>query len=608
MNARIFTIFASVALLLGLVRPGACQGWDPELVDRFAHVAAQEGGSGTGRIKPIETVATWMLTRHNGKRSVRVGDRTLSSVEWLLDVLFYPEKAKKYESFLIENDEVLDALALGHEGKGKRDRYSYESLVPARARLDTAASAAMRVKQEDRSPVQFQTLRLWQAVGEFEYMLRYFDAAREKGSAPPESSLTDVAIVPIPKDATSARFWLTPDEVGMPLPASFGDLTSQKAAVAQWAKFIAVRDDPAAARGAFLAACDSLRALGEARRELGKIDLEVTYYRLDLVYKALYAFGIAFLMCAFLWLRPRLTKLRWATFGMTCVAELTLISAIVLRCILRSRPPVSTLYETILFITAVLVLLTLVIEFVQRRGLMLSVGAVMGFAGMYLANRYETGESTGGTDTMPNLVAVLDTNFWLAVHVTTVTIGYSAGLLAAGIAHVYLFAKLFGARSGDRDFYRLMSRAVYGVICFGLLFSVFGTITGGVWANESWGRFWGWDPKENGALLICLGEIAILHGRMGGYLREHGICMAAVLNGVVVSASWWGVNLLGVGLHSYGFTSGVGALLLGFWGTQALVLLVGYLGWRLHRKAATAPSPAKGTETSGVDALPEPVR
>lgn len=139
---------------------------------------------------------------------------------------------------------------------------------------------------------------------------------------------------------------------------------------------------------------------------------------------------------------------------------------------------------------------------------------------------------------------------------------------------------------------------VYGVICFALLFSVVGTILGGVWANESWGRFWGWDPKENGALLIVLSQLALLHGRMGGYLRDHGICMAAVFGGCVVAFSWWGVNLLGVGLHSYGFTSGIWGATRAFWATQALVILLGFFVLFRDRYMKRTES-AKGT--SGKD-------
>jgi cytochrome c biogenesis factor len=123
----------------------------------------------------------------------------------------------------------------------------------------------------------------------------------------------------------------------------------------------------------------------------------------------------------------------------------------------------------------------------------------------------------------------------------------------------------------------------YGILCFGLFFSVLGTVLGGIWANESWGRFWGWDPKENGALMIVLWELAVLHARRGDYIRHLGFAMACIVGGIIVTFSWWGINLLGVGLHSYGFTSGIQASLLVFYTIESFVLLMGSLVWLRER-------------------------
>ena len=119
-----------------------------------------------------------------------------------------------------------------------------------------------------------------------------------------------------------------------------------------------------------------------------------------------------------------------------------------------------------------------------------------------------------------------------------------------------------------------------------------GTILGGIWANYSWGRFWGWDPTENGALLICLFELMILHARLGGYIKDRGLACCAIVGGIVVSMSWWGVNLLGIGLHSYGFTTGVFASLLGYWTSQGVVLAISGGHWLVERGAASAKSTA----------------
>jgi cytochrome c biogenesis factor len=136
----------------------------------------------------------------------------------------------------------------------------------------------------------------------------------------------------------------------------------------------------------------------------------------------------------------------------------------------------------------------------------------------------------------------------------------------------------------------------YGVICFCLFFSLVGTVLGGIWANYSWGRFWGWDPKENGALMICLWTLVILHGRMGGIIRELGINMCSVILAIIVTFSWWGVNNLGVGLHSYGFTDGVWGALFSSWGVMGVFLVMGVIIWFVER--AKKAEKSKGSEAA----------
>jgi ABC-type transport system involved in cytochrome c biogenesis permease subunit len=270
---------------------------------------------------------------------------------------------------------------------------------------------------------------------------------------------------------------------------------------------------------------------------------------------------------------------------------------VTLRCIIRERPPISTLYETILFVTGTGALVLFAAEWITRRGIALSLLPVWGALGLFLSMKYELKEASTAGDTMPSLVAVLDTNFWLATHVTTITLGYAAGLVAAFLGMRWLISKMVGYRRDDKEHYRALTRMIYGVVCFGLVFSVVGTILGGIWANYSWGRFWGWDPKENGALLICLGELFILHARMGGYVRDFGLAVLAVLNGMAVAFSWWGVNLLSVGLHSYGFTSGISVALNVYYGLSLLVV-VAALVWRIaDRRAERAAGAAASANT-----------
>lgn len=324
----------------------------------------------------------------------------------------------------------------------------------------------------------------------------------------------------------------------------------------------------------------ALTGIAAQRGEYDRIPLEVRYYSLNLLFYSQWLFVLSFLLVAVSWMLPNNRVLPFAVPAAVFVPLVLLTVAITIRCIIRGRPPVTTLYETLLFITAVAVASALVIEWMNRQRIAVATAAALGSIGLFLANKYEAKE---GVDTMPSLIAVLDTNFWLSTHVTTVTTGYAAGLLAGALAHIYIFGRLFRFRDRDKGFYKSVSRMTYGSLCFCLLFSVVGTVLGGIWANDSWGRFWGWDPKENGALMICLWTILILHGRMGGYLRDLGIAVCSVILGMVVAFSWWGTNLLGVGLHSYGFTSGIWSVLVVFWVAQGFVALMGLLVWVLGR-------------------------
>ena len=191
--------------------------------------------------------------------------------------------------------------------------------------------------------------------------------------------------------------------------------------------------------------------------------------------------------------------------------------------------------------------------------------AAVGFASLLVAHHL-----AGDGDTMEMMRAVLDSNFWLATHVVTITIGYSGTFLAGAIAIASTLRQAVRRRTSIRETTKALVvddlRRSSASRCF---FSFVGTVLGGIWADQSWGRFWGWDPKENGALLIVLWNAIILHARWGGFVRERGIMTMAIFGNVITSLSWFGVNMLGVGLHSYGFMDKA------FW---ALV--------RLHRQPA----------------------
>jgi cytochrome c biogenesis factor len=197
------------------------------------------------------------------------------------------------------------------------------------------------------------------------------------------------------------------------------------------------------------------------------------------------------------------------------------------------------------------------------------------------------------------LRAVLDTNFWLATHVVMITTGYASMFFAGFLAILYVLRGFF-TKSLTETLGKSLSRMVYGIVCFATLFSFVGTILGGIWADQSWGRFWGWDPKENGALLIVLWCAVILHARWGGMIRERGLMALTIFGNIVTSFSWFGVNMLGVGLHSYGFMDKAFQWLMAFVISQVVLIILTllpdryWLSFRGRVSPALKSAPSRG--------------
>jgi ABC-type transport system involved in cytochrome c biogenesis permease subunit len=248
---------------------------------------------------------------------------------------------------------------------------------------------------------------------------------------------------------------------------------------------------------------------------------------------------------------------------------------------------VTNLYSSALFVGWGAVALCLVLERFYRNSIGTVAGGVIGFATLLIAHHLAL-----GGDTMEMMRAVLDSNFWLATHVVTIAIGYSATFLAGFLAIIYVMRGVL-TRSLDHATASSLGRMIYGIVCFATLFSFVGTILGGIWADQSWGRFWGWDPKENGALLIVIWNSIILHARWGGYVQARGLAVLAIFGNIVTAWSWFGVNMLGVGLHSYGFMDSAFWWLVSFAGSQIALILIAALPAASWRSAAVMARAAR---------------
>ena len=200
-----------------------------------------------------------------------------------------------------------------------------------------------------------------------------------------------------------------------------------------------------------------------------------------------------------------------------------------------------------------------------------------------------------GGDTLEMLQAVLDTNFWLATHVTIVTLGYTATFVAGFLGAAYIFAGMFTnalRKDGGRAIYQM----TYGTVCFATLLSFVGTVLGGIWADQSWGRFWGWDPKENGAVLIVIWNALALHARWSGIVKSRGFAVLAVFGNIVTAWSWFGTNQLGIGLHAYGFNKQLADSCAIFWVSQVLIMALGAVPLPLWASFGPEPEEPKKTK------------
>ena len=592
--------------------PLRTEPWSREVVEAMASLPLQADG----RVKPLATLAAFTLYHVHGRRDLQytapsrdggVEKVTLEPTEWLLDVWCFPDQAAEYPLFRIEHSGVLDALGIANEGQKQGFEYlSYKQLLERGDKLGELSRKHRQTKAQFRSVVEEHLVQLFdqlvayhnlhQQLGamhaDFELRgdaLRALFGGKEtarlgailREAAGLRALLRNASEQPDPKygnamEVAGVLSQVVEHDGGGPLllppvlpPTEtdtwhgLGEVVELALTGAGSAAHVgmlghlqdAIAADSMAGKEAGLRKYrDAVVAAASARGEYGKVDLESYYYRASWHYKSLHWFLFGFVLAAVGWLLPRNRLVWWASMGVSTLALGMLVFDVGLRCVITERPPIKNLYDTFLFIAGVGVLTSLVVEWVLPRRIGLALAPLLGALLVMFARLFEVAD---GQDTMKPLVAVLDSNFWLATHVTIINIGYAAGLVAALLANAWILVRVLRIAHPADSLAKALVRMTYGVTCFSLMFAVVGTILGGVWANDSWGRFWGWDPKENGALMICLSQIALLHARMSGWVRDFGFVVWASVTGMVVLFSWFHVNLLGVGLHNYGFSSGL---------------------------------------------------
>ncbi|QDV46888.1 Cytochrome c biogenesis protein CcsA [Stieleria neptunia] len=609
-----FNIAAVLALMMLVPWSAAMTSLKPDSRDKgydfytAGKIPAQFGG----RVLPLDAFARQTLKAISNKESLpmenapgaiksRVDKKSMPAIQWLMEVAIDDPALKYLPMFRVDAEEVRSQLKLDRR---ESRLYSLDELLAEWPKADALIKAARGKDEAALSFKEKKLLELDRRTRQYmltaeafqlprppeiptdnlperitEEMVRRFAIDELQRRMASIQSMPTARIVPPTKDeATDA---VSDPDWSAFAPAFFADAakgpsddSDRKLASDPFSRMIESYSDEKKDYEAFNQAVDDQLALSAAYPIPGLTAKKVALERWmesnspEVRSTILYIGGM---IMALLFLAIGDHRLRNATWGVLLVAALIHSVAILSRIYITGRAPVINIYSSAVFIGWAAVLGGLVIDRIFRLGFGNLVAATAGTLSLLVARGLSSG------DTMPVLQAVLDTQFWLATHVISVSLGYVATMVAGMLGIGYLISNWIGAEErAGRSLYRM----IYGAACFGILFSTVGTILGGLWADDSWGRFWGWDPKENGALLIVIWNALMLHARWDGMVKARGFAILSIGGNIVTAWSWFGTNELGIGLHSYGFTQGVLMWLTIFMATQFAFLIAGLFAWR----------------------------
>ena len=497
-----------------------------------------------GRIKPLDTFARNHLLAFYGKRSIKELD--MGATDWIINLILNPENGRDQKIFNIRNPEVASSLFLDWTNEHK---YSFNQITPGLSEQSSMLEMIDQKDASDRTVYEKQLYEISRNILRFEEI----------------SYLKALKFIP-PSNNSESGEWLSPfDFILKGIPANENQEAILNSLQMYLANRLAGNDlEMSSALNRYEMALSTFQGVNIKVDNLKK---ETWMNRVNLFYISLGLYLLSFIFLSISWMIKPILLNR--------VAYLLLISGTVihgygifLRMQIMERPPVTTLYESVIFVSLIIMALAVLLEYFRKDGLGIFVGSVSGSVLHYVGFSY-----AADGDTLGMLVAVLNSNFWLATHVTTITIGYGASLMAGCVGHLYLIQEIRGVNSASL---KSIFNNLFGITLLALFFTLFGTILGGIWADQSWGRFWGWDPKENGALLIVLWQLMMIHMRLSGLAKPKEFALGMALNNIIVALAWFGVNLLQVGLHSYGFDDGVARNLFMFIGFEIIFCLGTY--------------------------------
>jgi cytochrome c-type biogenesis protein CcsB len=492
---------------------------------QFGLLAIQDDG----RRKPIDTFASETLTTLSGRSLYRdKAGRTWRAKDFVLSALLETHDWRSEPMVLVSLGKLKEVLGLDRMQK----RFSFAQLtaLPELNRLAGEVHTLLRAEM----PLD----RLQQEVRSVSERLTLFARIMD-GSA--------FLIVPADRKATDP--WVVPPEFGKYYQeAQFAPVQKELQALATaYTQGDAFQFSRSSKR-----LRDGLSALSPAVYPTdNELQLEYRYNHFQGFYRAIFFYGAGFVLLLAAYLRNHGRILRNIGVSIALIGLLLQATAITLRCLIAGRPPVTNMYESIIWVSFAVSVFGMIFFVRYRTTLYLLASLPASFLALLLVHQMPIAMSAS----IDPLVPVLRDNFWLTIHVLTITLSYAAFLLAWALGHILLF--LYAWRPVVTRADGTIHFWLYRVIQLGVLLLAAGTILGGVWANYSWGRFWGWDPKETWALIALLCYIVMLHGRLAGWWTQFGLAVGSVVCFLAIVMAWYGVNfVLGKGLHSYGFGIG----------------------------------------------------
>jgi ABC-type transport system involved in cytochrome c biogenesis permease subunit len=568
-----------------------------------------------GRLKPMDSLARNSLLQIRQTQTIDLepwkswneSPKIISATEWLANVMMNPQVADAWPVFRVDNPDLITAMKLPEKNEAQHqdgEHYSWNQIAPSFDLLNTNYERVQKIETSERNAFDRGVSKVFERLMLYEKLQNTVEPASAqnwKSELADYENLIPAGVAAVHAQQTGQKYdqaifnEFTADlqvfddmsQLDAPLvvPPQNSSGNWQRTGVAlmnaaKGQKIAPAIEDYAAMADALKAgnAAGFNSALADYRASLvpvfshtlARARAEVFFNQMQPFYNAMVIYVLAGLLAIFSWFNLSETLRRSAVWliGLAFVIHTT---GLIYRMVLEGRPPVTNLYSSAIFIGWGACLLGIVLEKFHKNGIGCVVSAGLGFITLVIAQNLAV-----DGDTMEMMRAVLDTNFWLATHVVVVTLGYASTFVAGFLGLIYILRGVF-TKTLDAETGKSLARMIYGIVCFATLFSFVGTVLGGIWADQSWGRFWGWDPKENGALIIVLWNALILHLRWGGMIRERGLAVCVVGGNIVTSWSWFGVNMLGIGLHSYGFTDAAFKWLMLFVGSQIGFIALGSL-------------------------------